>query len=140
MKEKLIETYFKGIFSKLFSESTTNAWHKHQQRIFAGYTVSIILFLGCMNIILEHSMEARVPAFTTNNTTLPLLCAFMGDQSPMSTKVSGAQILFPQCITALIWLGLEFRANKSCFTDTVKSRSLNTTPFSVSEATVQPEM
>lgn len=86
MKEKLIETYFKGIFSKLFSESTTSAWHKHQQRIFAGYTVSIILFLGCMNIILEHLMEARVPAFTTNNTTLPLLCAFMGDQSPSLPK------------------------------------------------------
>ena len=102
MKEKLIETYFNGIFKKLFSESTTSAWHKHQQRIFAGCTVSIILFLGSMNIILEHSVEARVPPFTTNNTTLPLLCAFMEDQSPMSTKVSGAQILFPQCITELL--------------------------------------
>ena len=63
---RLIETYYKGIFSKSFSESATSAWHRHQQGIFAGCTLSIILFLAGMNIILEYSMQARVPKFTTN--------------------------------------------------------------------------
>ena len=53
---RLIETYYEGIFSKSFSESATSAWHRHQQRIFAGCTLSIILFLAGMNIILEYSM------------------------------------------------------------------------------------
>ena len=137
---RLIETYYKGIFSKSFSESATSAWHRHQQGIFAGCTLSIILFLAGMNVILEYSMQARVPKFTTNNTTLPLLHAFMDDLSLMSTKVCGAQTLLSRCITALTWAGLEFRADKSRSIVIVKVRSMNTTPFSVSKASVQPEV
>ena len=57
---RLIETYYKGVFSISFSESATSAWHRHQQGIFAGSTLSIIIFLAGMNIILEYSMQARV--------------------------------------------------------------------------------
>ena len=85
-------------------------------------------------------MQARVPKFTTNNTTLPLLRAFMDDLSLMSAKVSGAQTLLSRCITALTWAGLEFKADKSHFIVIVKGRSMNTTPFSVSKASVQPEV
>ena len=35
---KLIETYYKGIFSKSFYKSTTRACPRHQQGIFAGCT------------------------------------------------------------------------------------------------------
>ena len=49
---------------------------------------SIILFLPLMNAIFEYSIQASVPKFTTNNTTLLLLHAFMDDLSLMSTKVS----------------------------------------------------
>ena len=28
---RLIETYYKGIFSKSFSQSATSSWHRHQQ-------------------------------------------------------------------------------------------------------------
>ena len=83
-------------------------------------------------------MQVRVPKFTTNNTTLPLLRAFMDDLSLMSAKVSGAQTLLSRCITALTSAGLEFRADKS--RSIVKGRSMNTTPFSVSKASVQPEV
>ena len=42
---RLVENYYKGIFSKSFSESATSAWHRHQWGIFAGCTLSIIVFL-----------------------------------------------------------------------------------------------
>ena len=58
---RLIETYYKGIFSKSFSQSATSSWHRHQWRVFTGCTLSIILFLASINIILEYSMQARVP-------------------------------------------------------------------------------
>ena len=83
---RLIETYYEGIFSKSFSESATSAWQRHQRGTFAGCTLSIILFLAGMNIILEYSLQTRVPKFTTNNTTLPLLHNFMGYLSLMTTK------------------------------------------------------
>ena len=79
----LIETYYKEIFSKSFSVSTTADWHRHQRGIFAGCTLSIISFLAGINIILEYSMQARAPKFTTNNTALPFLRAFMDDLSLM---------------------------------------------------------
>ena len=106
---RLIEAYYKGIFSKSFSESATGACH--------------------MNIIIEYSVQARVPKFTTNNTTLPLLLAFMDGLSLMSSTVSGAQTLFSWCITVQTWAGLEFGADKSCSLAIVKGRSMNTTPF-----------
>ena len=98
---KLVENYCKGIFSKSFSQSATSAWHRHHQGIFAGCTLSIILFLAGMNIILEYSARVKVPKFTTNNTELPLLHAFMYDLSLMSSTVSGAQSLLSRCTTAL---------------------------------------
>ena len=137
---RLIETYYKGIFSKSFSQSATSSWHRHQRGTFAGCTLSIILFLAGMNIILEYSMQARVPQFTTNNAVSPLLCAFMDDLSLMSSTVSGAQTLLSRCITAVNWAGLEFRADKSCSIVIVKGRSVNTTPFSVSNASDQPDV
>ena len=30
---RLIETYYKGIFSKSFSQSATSSWHRHQRGI-----------------------------------------------------------------------------------------------------------
>ena len=78
--------------------------------LLSGCFLSMILFLAGMNIILEYSMKARVPKFTTNNITLPLIRTFMNNLSLMTTKVSGAQTLLSRCITALA--GLEFRADK----------------------------
>ena len=137
---RLTETYYEGIFSKSFCESATSTWHRRRRGIFAGCTLSIILFLAGMNIILEYSMQTSVPKFTTNNTTLPFLRAFMDDLSLMTTKVSGAQTLLSRCITALTWAGLEFRADKSRSIVIVKGRSMNTTPFSVSKTSVHPEV
>ena len=92
-----IETLYKGIFSKSFSKSATSAWHRHQRGIFAGYTLSIILFLAGMNIILEYSMQGRIPTFATNNTAFPLLRASMDGLSLVSSTVSGAKTLLSWC-------------------------------------------
>ena len=40
----LIETYYCGIFSKSFSQEAPSSCHRHQRRIFAGCTLSMILF------------------------------------------------------------------------------------------------
>ena len=117
-----------------------SSWHRRQRGIFTGCTLSIILFLAGMNIILEYSVQARVPQFTTNNTVLPLLRAFMDDLSLMFSTVYRAQTLLSRCITALKWAGLELRADKSRSIVIVKGRSMNATPFSVSKASDQPEV
>ena len=57
----------------------------------------------------------------------------------MSATVSGAQTLLSRCKTVLTWGSLEFRADKSHSIVIIKGRSMNSTPFSVSKATDQPE-
>ena len=64
----------------------------------------------------------------------------MDGLSLMFSTVFGSQNLLSQCITALTWAGLEFRADKSWSIVIVKVRSMSTTPFSVSKASDQPEV
>ena len=45
-----------------------------------------------MNIILEYSVQVKVPLFTMSNIEFPLLCAFMDDLSIMSRCVKSVQI------------------------------------------------
>ena len=71
---------------------------------------------------------------------LHLLHAFIDDPSLMYSTVSGAQALLSWCLTALNWADLEYRGDKSCPIVIVKGRSMNTTPFSVSKASDQPEV
>ena len=54
---RLIETYYKGIFSKSFFEFAASAWHRYHWGICAGCTLSMILFLGGILI----PIQARVP-------------------------------------------------------------------------------
>ena len=51
-----IKNYYVGIYSKSFSEHAPSKWHKHMRRIFAGCTLSIILFLAGINIVLEYTL------------------------------------------------------------------------------------
>ena len=92
-----------------------------------------------MNIILEYSLQIKVPKFTTNNNELLLLCAGMNDLSLMSSTVSGARTLLSQCTTALTWAGLGFRADKSHSIVIIKGTPMSTARFSVSKATDQPQ-
>ena len=96
-------------------------------------------FLGWYELILEYSLQVKVPNFTTNDTELALLHAFTNDLSLMCSTVPGIQTLLSHCTTALTWSGLEFRDDKSCSIVTINYRSMNLTPVYVSKATDQLE-
>ena len=130
----LIKKYYVGIHSKSFSKSAPSNWHQHQRGIFAGCTLSIILFLAGINIILEYTLNTSVSNFiSSTEVSMPLVRAFMDDLNLMSSSVSGTQKLLTRCTTALSWAGMEFRADKSRSFVLIKGKSLHTTPFSVAE-------
>ena len=70
---------------------------------------------------------------STGNIAFPLVRAFMDDLNLMSSSVSGAQNLFHRCVKALSWVSMYFRADKSCSIVIVRGKSMNTTPFYVTE-------
>ena len=130
----LIKSYYVGIYSKSFSEFAPSSWHQHLRGIFAGCTLSIILFLAGINIIIEYTLLSSAPNFiTSNKVSLPLIRAFMDDINLMSSSVSGSQTLLDRCATALMWAGMDFRAEKSRSFVIIKGKSLNSTPFCVSK-------
>ena len=49
----LIKAYYSGIYSKSFSFSVPSSWYQHFKGIFAGCTLSIILFLAGINVIIR---------------------------------------------------------------------------------------
>ena len=51
----LIKNYYNGLWSCSFSESAPSGWHQHQKGIFAGCTISVILFLVAINTIIKYA-------------------------------------------------------------------------------------
>ena len=128
--------HYKGIYNKSFADSSPSGWQRHERGIFAGCTVSSILILAGMNIILEYSIQKNASQFLSNGVPLPLLRAFMDDFNLMSSSVQGAYTLLQRCSTALKWIGLKFRADKSRSIVNIKGRPVNPAPFSDHNTTI----
>ncbi|XP_057299099.1 uncharacterized protein LOC130629774 [Hydractinia symbiolongicarpus] len=129
----IVKGYYSGLYSKSFSKSAPTNWHQHFRGIFAGCTLSIVLFLSGINVILEYTLATSVSCYiTSNRVSLPLIRAFMDDINIMSSSVAGTQVLLNRCTTALSWANMTFRAEKSRSFVIIKGRSINSTPFSVS--------
>ena len=130
----LIKNYYAGLYTKSFSHSAQSTWHQHFRGIFAGCTVSIILFLAGINIIIEYALTSSASnVILSSKVSLPLVRAFMDDLNLMSTSVLETQNLLSKCTEALSWAGMSFRADKSRSAIILKGKSLNTTPFKVKE-------
>ena len=69
----LIKAYYSGIYSKSFSSSAPSSWHQHFKGIFAGCTLSIILFLAGINVIIVYVILSKAPPFLySGKVSLPL--------------------------------------------------------------------
>ena len=126
----IVENYYSGLYSKSFSHSAPSSWHQHFKGIFAGCTLSIILFLSGINIIIEYVLTSKASqVIHSSNVKLPLVRAFMDDLNIMSNSVPDAQDLLSKCAKALSWAGMTFRADKLRSIIIHKGRSLNSKPF-----------
>ena len=129
----------RGIDSDSVSNQVTG-FHRstlkiHQRQIFAGCTLSIILFLAGMNIILQHSLVATTPQFYLNNISLLPVRTLMDDLNIMSSTICSGRTLLSRCTIALKWVGLTSRADNSGTLVIIKGRFVNNTPRSVSSPT-----
>jgi len=77
----IVKNYYEGLWSRSNSISAPSSWHRHEKGIFAGCTISIILFLAGINIILEYIQQVDFQGFiTSSQVSLPLVRGFMDDQ------------------------------------------------------------
>ena len=69
----LIKIYYSGIYSRSFSQSAPRSSHQHFKGIFAGCTLSIILFLAGINVVIEYTLASSARKFvSTGNVAFPL--------------------------------------------------------------------
>ena len=92
---ELIMNYYDGLWTRLSTASARSEWRRLEKGIFAGCTLSVILFLAGFNIIIEFVNAKKFPTFILQNgNSLPLLRGFMGDLSVMTIGVpQGNEIL-----------------------------------------------
>ena len=85
-------------------------------------------------MVIEYALASSVRKFvSTGNIAFPLIRAFMDDLNLMSSSVSGVQNLLHRYVKALSWAGMYFRVGKSRSIVIVRGKSMNTTPFYVTE-------
>ena len=72
------------IYSRSFSQSAPSSWHQHFKEIFAGRTLSIILFLAGKNVVIEYTLASSAHKFvSTSKVAFPLVRACMDDLNLM---------------------------------------------------------
>ena len=121
--------YYGGLWSISGSDSAPSSWHHHQKGIFAGCTVSIILFLSAINVVIEYISVATLEKAFDGMTSTPVK-AFMDDMFLMSPSIPSTQILLDRCTAALQWARMSFRASKSRSIVISEGKVVNVSPFS----------
>ena len=85
-------------------------------------------------MVIESILASPACKFgSTGNVSFPLVRAFMDYLNLMSSSVSGTQNLLHRCVKAFSWAGMYFRADKSHSIVIVRGKSMNTTPFYVTQ-------
>ena len=97
----ILKSYYRGLWSKSFSSSAPSSWHLHHRGIFAGCTVSIILFLSGMNVILEY-ITAGIESDAMSSLKSPPVKAFMDDLFLMSPSKRQHSDTFRSCIDCVV--------------------------------------
>ena len=128
----LILSYYNGLWSRTRGGDTFSDWFLYEIGIFAGCTISVILFLAAFNIFLEYVSRLDVPKYQLENGNfLPLLRGFMDDLSAMTTNVEAGDLVLNELDKALAWARMKPKAPKSRSCIIKAGRSMNVAPFKV---------
>ena len=130
----LVLNYYDGLWSRSTTSSATSHWFRYELGIFAGCTISVILFIAAFNIIIEFVAADKLSRYRlANGNLLPLLRAFMDDLSVMTTSVPDGITACSRVDIVLDWARMKAKAVKSRSCVIKSGRSLHIEPFSVNK-------
>ena len=133
----LVLNYYDGLWSRSTTGSATSQWFRYELGIFAGCTISVILFIAAFNIIIEFVAAGNLSRYRlANGNLLPLLRAFMDDLSIMTTSVPNGSIACNRVDIVLNWARMKAKASKSRSCVIHSGRSLNIEPFSINSEVI----
>jgi len=101
--------------------------------IFAGCTLSVILFRMGMNIVIEYVTATAVQPYKIGKSHLSPARAFIDDLNLSCSLVGDVKSPLSRCSSVLKWADKQFRPDKSRSVVMVKGRCVHSSPFTGSE-------
>ena len=112
-------------------------WELFEKGIFAGCTLSVILFLAAINVVIEYVTMGKLPRYQiTNGPYLPSIRGFMDDLALAAKSVPAAKMILDRVTRAVEWARMKQKASKSRSLVMVKGRSMNVEPFEVEDTPI----
>ena len=128
----LIRFYYDGLWGRTTAGSVTSDWHKYEKGIFAGCTISVILFLAAFNVILEFVNQPKYPRYLLESGCgMQVSRAFMDDLMLMLRSLKDARLALDCVIVALKWARMNAKPGKSRSIVMVSGRVMRVEPFEV---------
>ena len=128
----LITDYYWGLWGRSSCKSAKSAWFQYQRGIFAGCTISVILFLVAFNIFLEYIKLGNPDPYILNSgNILEMFRAFMDDLSILSASILGGGESLRRTKEVLEWGRMGLRADKSRSLVLNKGKPVDLEPFVV---------
>ena len=129
---RLVELYYGGQWGRLTVDEIVSEWELFERGIFAGCTLSVILFLAAINVIIEYVSMGRLPRYQlSGGLTLPLIRGFMDDLALALKSVPAAKMCLVRVVKALKWARMKPKPPKSRSLVMVKGRVMDVQPFVV---------
>jgi hypothetical protein len=134
---ELVRKYYDGLWGRLKLNEIISDWELFEKGIFAGCTLSVILFLAAINVVLEYVSIGKLPRYRiTDGPPLPLIRGFMDDLALAARTVPVAKMILKRVTEVLRWARMKQKAKKSRSLVMVKGRTMNVKPFEVEDVAI----
>ena len=131
---ELIMAYYDGLWGRTSASGVFSEWMRYERGIFAGCTISVVLFVAAFNVILEYVDVGGIARYRMDGgEQIELLRGFMDDVSILTSSVKSANVALKRTEKAISWARMKLKPAKSRSLVVVKGRSMNVQPFAVGE-------
>ena len=128
----LIMAYYDGMWGRTSASGVSSDWVLYERGIFAGCTISVILFIAAFNVILEYVDEADVERYKmATGNRIELLRGFMDDVSILTSSIPKDKKALRRTEVAVSWARMKLKPEKSRSFVMENGRAVDVEPFSV---------
>ena len=110
---ELILAYYDGLWGRSSAGNISSDWFRYEKGIFAGCTISVILFLAAFNVIMEYVEAGDLRRYNLGGVDIEVLRGFMDDLSVLTTSVLQGRIALKRTEEALNWCRMRLKPPKS---------------------------
>ena len=128
----LVIKYYWGLWGRSSSHAASSDWFQYEVGVFAGCTLSVILFLLAFNVVVEYLKYGGTARFVLpGDLEIEPFRAFMDDLSILTPSVLETERALRRTDTVLKWARMKLKAQKSRSVVISSGKPLSVAPFSV---------